>query len=199
MSKPLVFSFAGQDVAFDVTMVAKHEQDWVAHGQWVIQHGRGVHGILRFAGLDPRLSPGATVTGRVTVVVKAVPSHVVFGRISAGENACVIIDGDDYVLFHSPANGIGVKRSRDLKDWRDQGLLTLGQNVWPWAQGRLTAGFVLDLRTEPAVGQALLFFHGSDFPENDPRGGFGLAASIYGEVPIANIEEICACFEEWCF
>lgn len=34
---------------------------------------------------------------------------------------------------------------------------------------------------------------------HDPRGGFGLAASIYGEVPIANIEEICACFEEWCF
>jgi len=29
------------------------------------------------------------------------------GRTSAGENACVIIDGDDYVLFHSPANGLG--------------------------------------------------------------------------------------------
>jgi hypothetical protein len=40
----------GEDVAFDVNMVAKHEQDWVAHGQWVIQHGRGVHGILRFSG-----------------------------------------------------------------------------------------------------------------------------------------------------
>jgi hypothetical protein len=101
-----------------------------------------------------------------------------FGRISAGENACVIIDGDEYVLFHSPANGIGVKRSKDLKKWRDEGLLTLGQNAWPWAQGRLTAGFVLDLRNEPAVGKALLFFHGSDFPEQDPRGGFDNYASI---------------------
>jgi hypothetical protein len=33
----------------------------------------------------------------------------------------------------------------------------------------------------------------------DPRGGFGLAASIWGEVPMRTIEEICACFEEWCF
>jgi hypothetical protein len=100
------------------------------------------------------------------------------GRISAGENACVIRDGDDYVLFHSPHNGIGVKRSTDLKQWRDEGLLTLGQTEWPWAQGRLTAGFVLDLRKERAVGQALLFFHGSEFPENDPRGGFDSFASV---------------------
>ena len=35
---------------FDVNMVAKHEQDWVAYGQWVIQDGKGVHGILRFSG-----------------------------------------------------------------------------------------------------------------------------------------------------
>jgi hypothetical protein len=101
------------------------------------------------------------------------------GRIAAGENVCVVVDGDDYVLFHSPANGIGVKRSKDLlKDWRDEGVLTLGQTAWPWAQGRLTAGFVLDLRNEPAVGRALLFFHGSDFPEQDPRGGFDNFASI---------------------
>lgn len=100
------------------------------------------------------------------------------GRASAGENACVIVDGNDYVLFHSPANGIGVKRSRDLKEWRDEGVLTLGQKAWPWAQGRLTAGFVLDLRKEPAVGKALMFFHGSAFPENDPRGGFDNRASL---------------------
>ena len=100
------------------------------------------------------------------------------GRTPAGENACVIVDGGEYVLFHSPGNGIGVKRSKDLKEWRDEGVLTLGQKTWPWAQGRLTAGFVLDLRKEPAVGKALLFFHGSDFPENDPRGGFDNFASI---------------------
>jgi hypothetical protein len=40
----------GEEVAFDVNMVAKHEQDWVAYGQWVIQDGRSVHGILRFSG-----------------------------------------------------------------------------------------------------------------------------------------------------
>jgi len=100
------------------------------------------------------------------------------GRADAGENACVLADGGEYVLFHSPANGIGVRRSGDLKTWRDGGLLTLGQKDWPWARGRLTAGFVLDLRGNPAVGRALMFFHGSDYPENDPRGGFDNYASI---------------------
>jgi hypothetical protein len=100
------------------------------------------------------------------------------GRTAAGENACVIIDDDEYVLFHSPANGIGVKRSNDLKTWRDEGVLTLGQPTWAWAQGRLTAGFVLDLRKDPMVGKALMFFHGSDFAESDPRGGFDNFASI---------------------
>ena len=100
------------------------------------------------------------------------------GHAPAGENACVILDRGEYVLYHSPENGIGVKRSTDLAVWRDEGVLTLGQRGWPWAQGRLTAGFVLDLRGEPAVGRALLFFHGSAYPESDPRGGFDSFASI---------------------
>jgi hypothetical protein len=100
------------------------------------------------------------------------------GHTPAGENACVILDGADYVLFHSPPNGIGVKRSRDLKVWQDEGTFTLGQADWPWAQGRLTGGFVLDLRKDPGVGRALMFFHGSDFPEHSPRGGFDNFASI---------------------
>jgi len=100
------------------------------------------------------------------------------GRTPAGENACVIVDGSDYVLFHSPENGVGVRRSANLKEWRDEGVLTLGQKQWPWAQGRLTAGFVLDLRRVPQVGKALMFFHGSDYPEKDPRGGFDNFASI---------------------
>jgi len=88
------------------------------------------------------------------------------GHFEAGENVCVIRDGEDYVLFHSPANGIGVKRSSDLAHWRDEGLLPLGQADWSWARnGRLTAGFVLDLRQDPAVGKALMFFHASAFPE----------------------------------
>lgn len=99
-----------------------------------------------------------------------------FGSADAGENACVIVDDNDYVLFHSPENGIGLKRSRDLKQWRDEGVVFLGQKDWPWAQGRLTAGFALDLRAEPAVDKILLFFHGSG-PE-DERTFFDNHASI---------------------
>jgi hypothetical protein len=98
------------------------------------------------------------------------------GRAEAGENVCVLIDGEDYVLFHSPSNGIGVKRSRDLNHWTDIALLTLGQRDWPWAQGRLTAGFVLDLRKVPEVGKYLLFLHGSG-PE-DERTMFDNHASL---------------------
>jgi hypothetical protein len=100
------------------------------------------------------------------------------GSVPAGENPCVIVDGDDYLLFHSPANGIGVKRSKDLRKWVDEGIITLGQKNWPWAKGRLTAGFVLDLRKDPHVGKAIMFFHGSDYPEKDKRGGFDNFASL---------------------
>ena len=100
------------------------------------------------------------------------------GNIAAGENTCLIVDGADYVLFHSPANGIGIKRTRDLKTWRDLGVTYLDQEQWPWAKGRLTAGFVLDLRRDPAVGRALMVFHGSEFPEKDPRGGFDNFCSL---------------------
>ncbi len=41
------------------------------------------------------------------------------------------------------------------------------------------------------------------FPEArtlaNPKGGFGVYAEFYGEVPMRNVEEVCACFEEWCF
>ena len=83
------------------------------------------------------------------------------GRTRSGENVCVLVDNDEYVLFHSPENGVGIKRSKDLKKWRDDpSLITLGQKKWPWAECRLTAGFVLDLRKEPRIGQYLMFFHG---------------------------------------
>ncbi len=84
-----------------------------------------------------------------------------FGSARAGENACVIPDGDVYRLFHSPKNGIGIKTSRDLAAWEDGGLLDLPQARWPWAGGRLTAGFVLDMRDHPGMGGYLLFFHGT--------------------------------------
>ena len=102
------------------------------------------------------------------------------GGIPECENPCVIVDHGQYVLFRSrnKPDGIGVMRSPDLIHWRDEGELTLGQKHWPWAKGRLTAGFVLDLRKEPTVGKALMFFHGSKFPEGDPRGGFDNFASL---------------------
>ncbi len=84
-----------------------------------------------------------------------------FGHVHAGENVCVLVEGDEYVMFHSPANGIGVKRSKDLRNWRDVGHIALGQTDWPWAAGRLTAGFVLDLRDVPGIGRYVMFFHGS--------------------------------------
>jgi hypothetical protein len=104
-----------------------------------------------------------------------------FNRIESGENVCVLVDGDEYLMFHSPKNGIGMKRSMDLKNWRDvggsttkedTGLITLGQKDWPWASQRLTAGFVLDLRNDPRVGKYLMFFHA------EPPEGFRKYASL---------------------
>ena len=100
------------------------------------------------------------------------------GAGPGGENPCVIVERGEYVLFHAPSNGIGVSRSADMKTWRNLGVLPLGQQEWPWARGRLTAGFVLDLRQDPQVGKALMFFHGSRYPEADPRGGWGRLVSI---------------------
>lgn len=84
------------------------------------------------------------------------------GHTRAGENVTVIRQGREYVMFHSPSNGIGVKRSKDPKSWgQDAQLLTLGQRQWPWAQGRLTAATVIDLTKVPEVGKFIMFFHGS--------------------------------------
>ena len=93
------------------------------------------------------------------------------GRIAAGENACVIVKDDKYFLFHSPATGVGIKVSTDLKKWEDWGeLITLGsgQQGWDWAKGRLTAGFVLDLTKDKRVGKYVMFFHGSG-PEGENK------------------------------
>ncbi|HCO93173.1 MAG TPA: hypothetical protein DIU00_04345 [Phycisphaerales bacterium] len=84
------------------------------------------------------------------------------GNAPSGENVTVIRRVDEYVMFHSPRNGIGVKRSKDPKLWGpDVQLLTLGQKDWPWAQGRLTAATVVDLTRESAIGKYIMFFHGS--------------------------------------
>ena len=77
-----------------------------------------------------------------------------------GENPEVIVQNNEYVLFYAPANGIGVKRSSDLITWREyEPLITLGQKDWPWAETRLTAGYVADLRAVRGVGKYVLVCH----------------------------------------
>jgi hypothetical protein len=90
-----------------------------------------------------------------------------YGRENAGENVCILKEKDQYVMFHSPENGIGVMRSNDLKSWvHDDTLLTFGQQDWDWARGRITAGFVLDCRQVPGIGKFLMFYHGTG-PEDE--------------------------------
>lgn len=88
------------------------------------------------------------------------------GRIDGGENVTVVRDGGEYIMFHSPANGIGVKRSADLVNWRDFGdVLTFGQSDWSWAQGRLTAGNAISV-PDGSDKLWLMFFHGCG-PEDE--------------------------------
>ena len=89
------------------------------------------------------------------------------GNTACGENVCVLIENDEYILFHSPENGIGVKKSSDLVHWQEWGgLITLGQNNWSWAKGRITAGAVINLKDVPGIEKYLMFFHGSG-PESE--------------------------------
>lgn len=105
------------------------------------------------------------------------------GSVDAGENACVLVEGGEFVLIHSPRNGIGMKRSADLRTWRDCGITTLGQPGWDWAAGRITAGHVLDLRNEPGIERYVMFFHGSSADgtaemETHGHASLGIAWSI---------------------
>ena len=97
------------------------------------------------------------------------------GHAPAGENVCVIVDKGEYLMFDSPANGVGMQRSPDLRNWTDLGILKLGQATWPWASGRLTAAFVLDLRNETSIGKALPFIN--EF--NEASGGVTNPSKIY--------------------
>lgn len=100
------------------------------------------------------------------------------GRTAAGENVCVVPVDGRYAMIHSPKNGMRVKTSDDLLSWRDRpGQITLGQLRWPWAYGRLTAGFALDCRKIPGVGKWVMFFHGSG-PRTESEGDFDRNASL---------------------
>ncbi|MBQ1866353.1 MAG: hypothetical protein II151_05450 [Bacteroidales bacterium] len=99
-------------------------------------------------------------------------------HIPGGENVCILRDGNGYVMFHSPQNGIGIKRSSDLRNWSDvEPLVTLGQDGWEWAKGRITAGFVLDCRDVPSVRKYIMFLHGSG-PFKETEGDFDKNSSI---------------------
>lgn len=101
-----------------------------------------------------------------------------FGHTASGENACVLVENNEYILFHSPPNGICIKRSANLKDWKDWGeLITLGQEQWPWAKGRITSGAVLNLKKEKGFGGYVMFFHGTG-PLTESQDDFDKNTSI---------------------
>ena len=101
-----------------------------------------------------------------------------FGHTESGENVCVLNEDNEYILIHSPKNGIGIKRSSDLKNWKDWGnLITLDQEKWDWAKGRISAGFVTNLKDHPKFGKYVMFFHGSG-PKTEEQGDFDKNASV---------------------
>ncbi|MEO9893027.1 hypothetical protein [Aurantibacter sp.] len=96
----------------------------------------------------------------------------------SGENVSVLKENEEYILLHSPKNGIAIKRSKNLRDWTDWGnLIVLGQKQWTWAKGRISAGTVIDLRSNSKFGKYLMFFHGSG-PKTEEEGDFDKNASL---------------------
>ena len=84
------------------------------------------------------------------------------GATDAGENVTVLYKNNEFIMFHSPPNGIGVKRSKTPSGWgENEQLITLGQENWEWAQRRLTAATVIDLTEDENIGKYIMFFHGS--------------------------------------
>ncbi len=101
-----------------------------------------------------------------------------FGHTESGENVTVLKENNEYILIHSPSNGIAIKRSPDLKIWKDWGgLITLGQTEWEWAKGRITAGTIINLKDIKKLGKYVMFFHGSG-PKTEQQGDFDRNASI---------------------
>lgn len=99
------------------------------------------------------------------------------GNTQGGENACVIKQGEDYIFIHSPENDISFLRSKDLKSWEEFGFTTLGQHEWEWANGRITAGFVLEAPAEQKY-KYMLFFHGSADVYPETHGNATLAVAF---------------------
>lgn len=91
------------------------------------------------------------------------------GTANTGENVTVLHKDGEYILFHSPENGIGIKRSGKPDQWgKDKNLITLGQDTWSWAARRLTAATVIDLTDNKKFGKYIMFFHGSSHEGAQP-------------------------------
>ena len=89
------------------------------------------------------------------------------GYVECGENVCVLPWQEGYRIYNSPQNGVACLLTKDFIHYEREAPLIFGQKEWPWAQERLTAGFVLDGRNEPGVGKYLMFFN-ADAPEHFP-------------------------------
>lgn len=97
------------------------------------------------------------------------------GHTECGENVCAIIKDDTYIIIHSPENGIGMLKSKDLVHFEEAGPVNyLSQSRWVWAKDRITAACILDLTKEPDLGEYLMFYHG----DNEKDGKFFFGASI---------------------
>lgn len=95
------------------------------------------------------------------------------GNTDCGENVCVVKQNGEYLIFHSPENGIGLLKTKDFKQFDDCGITTLQQEKWKWAKDRITAGFVLELPEEYDSRYAL-FFHG----DNEEKHLFGASLAV---------------------
>jgi hypothetical protein len=92
------------------------------------------------------------------------------GISNSGENVTVLYKDGEYILFHSPENGIGLKRSKKPDQWgEDETHITLGQDQWPWAARRITAATVIDMTQYERFGKYIMFFHGASKEGAQPK------------------------------
>jgi predicted GH43/DUF377 family glycosyl hydrolase len=94
-----------------------------------------------------------------------------FKRMPCGENPCVLIDNDEYLLIYDPkdeALGAGLMRSKDMTNWIDIGQrIPIGDDHWKWAPQGIQAAFIIDLRQVKQFGKYLMFFHaGTGFKDH---------------------------------
>ena len=91
-----------------------------------------------------------------------------------GENPCIVVEDNKYLMFYSPSNGVKTLVSEDLVSWDEKGKIHFDDEILKWASGRITAGFMMDT---PHDGGKALFFHGSVsgvFPETHGDASIGV-------------------------